>query len=211
MKFRNGPANRVSAAALAMCLALLLPVGAGSQAASGQGKALGKPNAPILIEMYSDFQCPHCKHLHETFLPGFIKAYVDTGKAYFVSREFPLQGFGPRSREAAAYATAAARIGKFQQVAHTLFQNQASWAASGKIWETVAAVLTPAEQAKVQVLFKDPAIAAEVQHDVDTGLNIPVTSTPTLVVTHRLQQRPWTYFDDGGNLFRGYMDELLKK
>jgi protein-disulfide isomerase len=206
MRLPNGPGNRVSAAALAVFLPFLSPTGA-----IGQGKALGNPAAPVLVEMYSDFQCPHCKHLHETFLPGFIKDYVDSGKAYFVCREFPLQGFGAKSREAAAYATAAARIGKFQQVANALFQNQASWALSGKIWETVAAVLTPAEQAKVQALFKDPAIPAEVQRDVDTGLKIPVTSTPTLVLTHRLQQRPWTYFDDGGNLFRGYLDELLKK
>src|SRR5471030_1135093 len=68
-----------------------------------KGKALGYPAAPILVEMYSDFQCPHCKHLHETFLPGFIKDYVDTGKVYFICREFPLPGFGARSREAAAY------------------------------------------------------------------------------------------------------------
>jgi protein-disulfide isomerase len=202
---------RIFAAALAVVLPFLWSTGAAGQIASGQGKGLGNPAAPLRIEMYSDFQCPHCKHLHETFLPGFIKDYVDTGKVYFICREFPLQGFGAKSRESAAYATAAAHIGKFQPVAHALFENQAAWVASGKIWETVAAVLTPAERTKVQVLFKDPAIAAEVQHDVDTGIKIPVTSTPTLVVTQRLQQRPWTYFDDGGKLFRGYLDELLRK
>jgi protein-disulfide isomerase len=194
----------------AVALALLLPCLAAAPDA-GKGKALGNPAAPLLIEMYSDFQCPHCKHLHETFLPAFIKDYVATGKAYFVCREFPLPGFGPKSREAAAYATAAARIGKFQEVAHALFQNQASWALSGKIWETVAAVLTPAEQTKVQTLYKDPAIPAEVQHDVDTGLRIPITSTPTLVVTHHLVQRPWNYWEDDGKLFRGYLDALLKQ
>jgi protein-disulfide isomerase len=194
----------------AVALAVLLPCLAAAPD-SDKGKSLGNPAAPLLIEMYSDFQCPHCKHLHETFLPGFITDYVDTGKAYFVCREFPLPGFGQRSRDAAAYATAAARIGKYQQVADVLFQNHASWALSGKIWETVAAVLTPDEQAKVQALFKDPAIAAEVQRDVDAGLKIPIQSTPTLVVTHRLQQRPWTYWQDGGNLFRGYLDDLLKK
>ena len=190
-------------------LALLLPCLAAAPD-TGKGKALGNPAAPVLIEMYSDFQCPHCKHLHETFLPGFIKDYVDTGKVYFVCREFPLAGFGPRSREAAAYATAAARVGKFQQVADVLFRNQASWAMSGKIWETVATVLTPTEQTKVQALFKDPAIPAEVQHDVDEGMRIPVRSTPTLVVTHRLQRRPWDYWEDEGKLFRGYVDALLK-
>jgi protein-disulfide isomerase len=161
--------------------------------------------------MYSDFQCPHCKHLHETFLPGFIKDYVDTGKVYFVCREFPLPGFGARSREAAAYATAAARVGKYQQVADALFRNQSSWAVSGKIWETVAAMLTPAEQAKVQALAKDPAVLAEVQRDVDSAMQAKVPSTPTFIITHRLQQRPWSFWDDNGALFRGYLNELLTK
>jgi len=176
-----------------------------------KGKALGYPAAPILVEMYSDFQCPHCKHLHETFLPGFIKDYVDTGKVYFICREFPLPGFGARSREAAAYATAAARVGKYQQVADALFRNQASWAGSGRIWETVAAVLTPAEQAKVQTLAKDPAVLAEVQRDVDAAVQAKVASTPTFIVTHRLQQRPWSFWEDDGVLFRGYLNELLAK
>src|SRR6202035_5250518 len=101
-------------------LAVILPCLAAT-GDSGKGKALGNPAAPLLIEMYSDFQCPHCKHLHETFLPGLIKDYVNTGKAYLVCREFPLPGFGPRSREAAADATSAARIGKYQQVADALF------------------------------------------------------------------------------------------
>lgn len=194
---------------LAVTVAVLLPCLL-TAADFDKGKALGNPAAPILVEMYSDFQCPHCKHLHETFMAGFIKDYVDTGKVYLVFREFPLVSFGPRSREAAAYATAAARIGKFQPVAHALFENQASWAMSGKVWETVASVLTPAEQAKVQALAKDPAVPAEVQRDVDIGTKVPVRSTPTLVVTHRLQQRPWDYWEDGGKLFRGYLDALLK-
>lgn len=195
---------------LSIALAALLPCLAAAPD-SGKGKALGNPAAPILIEMYSDFQCPHCKHLHETFLPGFIRDFVDTGKVYFICREFPLPGFGARSREAAAYATAAARVGKYQQVADTLFRNQASWAVSGKIWETVAAVLSPAEQAKVQALAKDPAIAAEVQRDVDAAVQAKVSSTPTFIVTHRLQQRPWSFWDDNGVLFRGYLNELLTK
>jgi len=43
-----------------------------------------------------------------------------------VSREFPLR-MHQYSREAANYATAAARLGKYQQVADALFLNQLVW------------------------------------------------------------------------------------
>jgi protein-disulfide isomerase len=75
----------------------------------------------------------------------------------------------------------------------------------------VATVLTPAEQVKVQALSKDPAIPAEVQRDVDAAVQAKVSSTPTFIITHRLQQRPWTFWDDNGALLRGYLNELLSK
>jgi protein-disulfide isomerase len=135
--------------------------------------------------------------------------YVQTGKAFLVFRESPLQAH-VHSRAAALLAVAAARIGKYQTVSDALFRTQQAWGSSGNVWGTVAAVLTPEEQKKVQALAQDPAVQADVQRDVDRGTNIPIKLTPTLMVTYRLRQHPWTQFADY-TLFRGYIDALLKK
>jgi len=74
----------------------------------------------------------------------------------------------------------------------------------------VAGVLTAEERKRVQALANDPAVLADVQRDVDRGKQTPVTQTPTLLVTYKLRQQPWTQFTDLG-LFRGYIDALLKK
>jgi hypothetical protein len=74
----------------------------------------------------------------------------------------------------------------------------------------VGNVLTPEEQKQVQALANDPAVLAAVQRDVDRGIQIPIALTPTLMVTYRLKQQPWTQFADY-SLFRGYIDALLKK
>jgi protein-disulfide isomerase len=137
--------------------------------------------------------------------------YVKTGKAFLVFREFPLNIPAHKySRPAAALAVAAARIGKYQTVSDALFRDQQSWGESGKVWEIVAGVLTPEERKKVQSLANDPAVLADVQRDVDRGKQTPITQTPTLLVTYKLRQQPWTQFTDYG-LFRGYIDALLKK
>ena len=81
---------------------------------------------------------------------------------------------------------------------------------SGKVWDIVAAVLTPEERKRVQALAIEPSVLADVQRDVDRGKQIPINQTPTLMVTHKLRQQPWTQFGDLG-LFRGYIDALLKK
>jgi hypothetical protein len=37
-----------------------------------------------------------------------------------------------------------------------------------------------------------------------------LSQTPTLMITYRLRQQPWTHFA-GYSVFRGYIDGLLKK
>jgi protein-disulfide isomerase len=169
---------------------------------------VGNPAAPLRLDLYSDFQCPHCKMLHESILPAILKEYVATGKAYLVSHEFPLNGH-QFAREAANYATAAARIGKYQPVTDAIFQNQNSWVTTGKVWDVVAGVLSPVDQKKVQSLAKDPSVLAEVERDLQSGLALRVNQTPTMFVTKGSKQQPWTYWAEY-NLFRGYLNDLLK-
>ena len=172
---------------------------------------MGDPAAPILFEVYSDFSCPACKHLHDFLLPTIIQDYVKTGKAQLIFREFPLNIPAHKySRPAAAFAVAAARIGRYQTVSDALFRDQQAWGESGKVWDIVAAVLTPEERKRVQALATEPSVLADVQRDVDRGMKIPITQTPTLMVTYKLRQQPWTQFADY-SLFRGYIDALFKK
>ncbi len=129
-------------------------------------------------------------------LPQLERDYGPGGKIYIVAHEFPLNIPAHKyNREAANYATAAARIGRYDAVADKLFLNQASWDAlhgnpSGKVWETVASVLTPAEQKKVLALSKDPSVLAEVESDVDLGNRMGVNSTPTVFVTYGMRRFP---------------------
>jgi protein-disulfide isomerase len=192
---------------IALVFAALLPCLAASSDAD-PGKSLGSPSAPIRIEVFSDFECPACKGLHEQILPLVMRDYVIPGKVYLVSREFPLP-MHQYSREAAGYATAAARLGKYQQVADKLFLSQVAWSASGKVWDTVASVLTPAEARKVQSLAKDPSVLSEVQHDMELGRAAAINQTPTMIVTRGTSQFPVV----GGinyNLLRSLLDGLLK-
>ncbi len=149
-----------------------------------KGKILGSPSAPVVIEVYSDYGCPACRMFHDEMLPRIVKDYVMTGKVAVISHEYPLNIPAHKySHEAANYATAAARLQIYQPVADVLFRNQESWENSGKVWETVATVLTPEQQKKVQALVKDPSIAAEVQRDVDAGNRERISATPSIFIT----------------------------
>jgi protein-disulfide isomerase len=195
---------------VALALAASLPVLAASLDAD-KSKIMGNPDAPVTIEIYSDFECPACRNFHMETLPQLVKDYVVPGKVCIVSREFPLAIVEHKySREAANYATAAARVGKYPAVADALFKTQASWAASGKVWETVASVLTAAEQKKVQPLAKDPGVMSEVQADVARGQAAGINRTPTAIVKRGSKQYPLSDYGLKYDLLSSLLNDLLK-
>lgn len=153
-------------------------------------KSEGVKSAPITLEVFSDFECPACKILFEYTLNQVSQNYVSTNRVYLIHRDFPLP-MHKYSREAARYANAAARIGKFDAVASTLFARQETWATNGQVDATVASVLTPAEMAKVRQLEKSSQIDAGIQKDVNLGNSVHhVTQTPTTIITYKGQMYP---------------------
>jgi protein-disulfide isomerase len=147
-------------------------------------KAFGSKNAPVIMEIYSDFQCPACKQLFTTTTQRVMDNYVDNNKVYIVHRDFPL-AMHAYSRVAASYSRAAAHIGKCEAVEQALFQNQEKWEASGDVKGTVAAVLTPAEMKKVQALVDAKTLEPLIEKDKQLGQAIPVNQTPTSMIHTR--------------------------
>jgi protein-disulfide isomerase len=173
---------------LAACLAFSCLAAASD---ADKGKVLGSSSAPVRIDVYSDFECPACRTFHEQMLPMIVREYVIPGKVVVVSHEFPLNIPEHKySREAADYATAAARLDIYQPVADALFSRQSEWMNTGNVWEAVASVLTPEQQKRVQALAKDPSVLAEVARDVDAGNREPVRATPTIILSHGTQRFP---------------------
>src|SRR5262245_16539004 len=90
-----------------------------------KSKTIGNPSAPLRLEVYGDFTCPHCKHLHEDILPQILRDYVTSGKGYVVFRDYTLTGRGHEySKDAATYAAAAARLNRYQAATDALFRTQ---------------------------------------------------------------------------------------
>lgn len=162
---------------------LLFALSGFGQSSYKAGRSMGAAVAAIRIEVFSDFQCPHCKDLYEKTLAPLVQDYVKTGRVYLVHRDYPLpqHQFAP---QAACYACAAERIGKYEEVCDVLFRKQESWSVTGKVDETVCSVLTPAEAVKVRALAKDPAIAAQIQKDMELGNQAKLGQTPTMFITH---------------------------
>ncbi|HMO52904.1 MAG TPA: thioredoxin domain-containing protein [Tepidiformaceae bacterium] len=56
-----------------------------------EGTFIGRADAPVLIEMYEDFGCPHCLAFTADLEPHLLEDYVKPGKVRLQYRFFPLR------------------------------------------------------------------------------------------------------------------------
>jgi len=144
-------------------------------------EAFGSKSAPVVMEIFSDFQCPACKQLFITTTQKVMDNYVSTGKVYLIHRDFPLP-MHAYSRVAASYSRAAAHIGRGEEVEQAIFLNQEKWEMNGDIQGTVAAALSPAEMKKVQAFVDAKTFEPLIEKDKHLGQLVPVSQTPYSVL-----------------------------
>ena len=170
-------------------LVLVLGVAGSPTAQTKTTRAVGPVTAAVRIDLFSDFQCPACKALHEQTIKRVKEEFAQTGKIRLVHHDFPLPQH-KYARPAAILAAAADRLGKYDAVADALFHQQESWGQSGNVDAVVDSVLTPEERKKLREIAKDPAILANIERDIQLGERMKVGSTPTMIVTHDGKPNP---------------------
>lgn len=87
-------------------------------------KVLGNEDAPLTIVEYASMTCGHCANFHKNTYPHLKKEYVETGKARFVFREFPLDPVA----SAAFMLARSVPEDKYFEVVDFMFAEQRAWA-----------------------------------------------------------------------------------
>lgn len=87
-------------------------------------RTLGDTSAPVKISEHASFTCGHCGDFHRETFAKLKKEYIDTGKAYLVFSDFPLNA-------PAVQASMVARClpqEKYFDFVSLLFEKQQDWA-----------------------------------------------------------------------------------
>lgn len=85
---------------------------------------LGRPDAPLTMVEFSDYQCPFCRAFHGATFEQIRKDWIDTGKLRFVSWDLPLE-FHSDAAGAAKAARCAGEQSKFWEMRAVLIANAA--------------------------------------------------------------------------------------
>jgi protein-disulfide isomerase len=88
---------------------------------------LGPADAPVTVEAFEDFACPHCATFSLEVLPRLRSEFVDPGTVRYVHRDFPLpvdERWSWQVPSAARAVQDEADDATFFEYAHALFDNQ---------------------------------------------------------------------------------------
>ena len=171
-------------AILLIVLVLLTPSVAVPQRAQPLNCVGGTLNAPIRLEVFSDFQCSACRAFYLDVIAEVVKEYGPSGKVCVLYNEFPLNGH-PYSRRAARYSIAAQRIDRklWLTVMSALYQSQPLWSSDGNIDGAIAGAVSVRDLGRIRNLAAQPSIDSAVDREIAYGEKNKVHSTPTIFLT----------------------------
>jgi protein-disulfide isomerase len=158
-----------------------------------RGYVKGSAEAPVEITEFADYQCPFCQTFATLQMPTIEERLIKTGRVRWRYRDFPLQQHS-FARLAAHSAACADEQGKYWDQHQRIYEGQSEWAGArdaAPIFRNYARA-AGLDLGRYDACMKAGKYAGRIQADYNTGVQLGVGSTPTLLV--------------GGRLYRGRFD-----
>jgi len=150
----------------------------------------GAANAPLIITLYGDFQCPTCANEATLLAQAWPRI---SNRVQLVFRHYPLDTY-PHSFEAARYAEAAGRQNRFWEMYNILYGDQASWSplpvATAAFEDYAAQLGLDIEQLDADAEL--PEIREKILADQRGGNRAGVRATPTMFFNGEMVPNPRT-------------------
>ena len=154
------------------------PAATAQAEAAVQFNTLGQADAPVIIIEFTDLQCPYCARFALSTFPQLKRAYIDSGKVRYASRDLPL-AMHRQAVPAAVAARCAGEQGRFWEYRHAVFAAQARLASQP--WAALAQQVGLDSEGFAACLG-DGRQKREVQTDAALAAAHGINTTPSFVV-----------------------------
>jgi protein-disulfide isomerase len=157
-------------------------IAAGSPAVASAPPALGRDDAPVTLDYFSDFRCPFCRRLSQEVLPALVEEHVAAGTVQVRWRDLPI--LGGESVQAALAARAADAQGRFWDYHDVLFAAQDDRFTVDRLRALAAGLELDLDR------FDEDLAAGSatplLDADLAEGRRLGITGTPAVLVGGRL-------------------------
>jgi protein-disulfide isomerase len=143
--------------------------------------ALGPVDAPVVLVVYADYQCPYCALWSKNTLPR-MRHYARTGSLRIEWRQLNI--FGPASTRASKAAYAAGLQGKFWAYHDALYPEGKHRPASELSTSALTrlAVSLGLDRARFTADYDSTKVQRAVARDEDEGTRLGVMATPSFLL-----------------------------
>jgi protein-disulfide isomerase len=154
---------------------------------------LGKSDAPIKVVEYASLGCPLCRGFHKATFPRFKRKYIDTGKVYYVFREFPIG----KSSIAAAIASRCALGKSYFRIVRKFMNTAGQWNARKPNLDLIYKVVqeTGLSRSKFDTCMANQNIKDGVTKVKQRGRAFGVKGTPTFFIGGKRVRGTLTFSD----------------
>lgn len=145
---------------------------------------LGAEDAPVVLEEYASFTCPHCARFHSDVLPEIKRDYIDAGLVKFLYHEVYFDGPGLW----AAMLARCAPKERYFGIADLLYEKQSEWArgnSAAQIADNLRRIgrSIGMEDAQMEACMQDREAASELVAAYQERMKESgVTGTPSLII-----------------------------
>lgn len=159
------------------------------------GTSLGDPNAPVSVQAWEDFLCPHCQDWTAQVEPQLIDDYVKTGKVQFTFKSLPLQGFEPGSSMGAQASLCAADQGAFWPFHDRLFTEARSRNQSAFTLDALAqsANSVGLNSTEFMQCMSSQQYRATIDDLLQEAASLQLTATPSILINGKRIENPFDY------------------
>ncbi len=160
----------------------------------------GHIDAPIVMEAFSDYQCPYCSRFTNQTLPSLLESQVADGEVVLVFYDFPLNAIHPQAAAAANAARCAGEDGAaaYWAMHDRLFVDLGEWSNSkpNEVFQRYAEELDIADE-DFAACLEEERHADAVEADLALGRSRGVGSTPSFFLNDQpvIGAYPLEYFN----------------
>lgn len=150
---------------------------------------LGDPRAPLTVVEFSDYGCPFCQRYSTTTYKTLKKDYIDTGRIFYVFKDYPLLQLHPQAKLAAEAAECAGRQDAYWKMHEMLFTRQSAWDTTAD--KALASFKQYAEslqldQGEFGMCMDQGLTRANVETNMAEGQHLGINGTPSFVINGKL-------------------------
>ncbi len=156
-------------------------------------KTLGDPDAPVTVIEYASLTCPHCRRFHAEVFPRFKRNYIDTGKVYFIFREFPIG----RTAGTAAVAVRCVAEQHYFDANWKFLDSQRQWVSQEVRPDAIYKIVQEfgLDRPAFDSCLQNQTIIEGLKQVKERGRKLGVTATPTIFVNTE-KRRGGVSYDD---------------